>query len=263
MSSELRNNSSIEFIEILLKSNIGLHSQSIRLYFRYLVVSGQLGEKSVEWMKLKASFSYCKTLKCFHFFSRTNVFVGSQCYNFEKRPRKAAKTPWKMHNKAKQKKQPYSLATVSRFGMCKAFAIGCKCSITKFLLLCFSFGRPPPKQPSIADTKRIHLNKPFIWLLLNNLILFPSFFGFLVFCRIQLCTSICIRFRLLCVLQCVYADFPLCSAWKIKKKLTNTRIYIEQISGIETLSFIYLSGHCCLLDTLNLRTKPFVCLCYW
>lgn len=90
------------------------------------------------------------------------------------------------------------------------FAIECKCSITKcvlfslvlllscsrcvtffyvplllllLLLLLFSFGRPPPKQPSIADTKRIHLNKPFIWLLLNNLILFPSFLGsfFLVF----------------------------------------------------------------------------------
>lgn len=118
------------------------------------------------------------------------------------------------------------------------FAIECKCSITKcvlfslvlllscsrcvtffyvpllllllLLLMLFSFGRPPPKQPSIADTKRIHLNKPFIWLLLNNLILFPSFLGsfFWYFCRIQLCTSICIRnSRLLCVLQCVYTRF--------------------------------------------------------
>lgn len=42
-SDRLRNNSSIEFIEILLKSNIGLHSQSISgRYFRYLVVFGQL-----------------------------------------------------------------------------------------------------------------------------------------------------------------------------------------------------------------------------
>lgn len=134
-----------------------------------------------------------------------------------------------MHNKTKQEKttNANSLATASRFGMCKAFRIECKCSITNFFFIsCFSFGQPPPKQPSIADTKRIHLNKPFIWLLLNNLILFSSFFGFLVFCWIQLCTSICIRIRLLCMLQCVYADFSLCSVRKTnEEKKPCTKIY--------------------------------------
>lgn len=135
----------------------------------------------------------------FYFFSRANVFVLNLRLQFwlkekkkQLRPKNVTKTPpWKMHNKTKRKKMTHTLCRwcKSWFGMCKAFPNRMQMQHNRiFFLSCcccrfffsFSFCRPPPKQPSIADTKRIHLNKPFIWLLLNNLILFPCLLFFSV-----------------------------------------------------------------------------------
>lgn len=160
------------------------------------------------------------------------------------------------------------------------------------LLLFFSFfGRPPPKQPSIADTKRIHLNKPFIWLLLNNLILLPSCSFFLMllslFSLLVFWPDTVMHFHLhsqfirlfsVSVLYARYSLLPPLLQWCLRRflfrislsllsrctdakewmwKKSATALHDIQRGAFTNLS-LSLFIRCVLLDTLNLQTKPFV-----